>query len=61
MSTENAVINVEVSLKLEKFDGDYFEGAVPVDIIEKTYIFNSAELAIDFISDFIKEGQNGND
>ena len=31
---DEAAPNVKISIRLEKFDGDWFPGAVPVEVIE---------------------------
>jgi hypothetical protein len=54
---EDVIFNVKVNLKLEKFNGEWQEGAVPVEVIEREYLFNTAEEA----AAFVKELQNGND
>lgn len=54
---ESCKPKVHVHLKLEKFDGEFTEGKIPVEVIEREYDFDDIELA----QNFIKEHQNGND
>jgi len=54
---ESCKPKIHVHLKLEKFDGEFTEGKVPVETIEREYDFDDLETA----QHFVKEFQNGND
>lgn len=57
MNTESCAPKIKVHLKLAKFDGEYVEGATPVEIIEREYEFSTQDEAFTYL-----EGLNhGND
>lgn len=56
MSDESCTAKIKVNIKLEKFDGEYVEGAIPVDVIEREYEFNDQNEVNNFLG-----ALNGND